>query len=486
MSQILRGGRLGKMKDEVVRFISSVEADRRISRETILVNKAHVIALAKAKAIENQDAHKLFQVLIKIEQAPPFRESVEDVHVLVEEEVTRILGKEVGGRLHTGKSRNDQVATAIRIASRNQLLTLIDDLTDLENRLLRLAKKHTKSLFIGYTHLQPAQPVSFAHYLVSIHDALERDNQRILETFARVNQSSLGGGAIAGSSFRLDRHLTARLLGFDGIVENSIDAVTGRDFLVETLNVCSLIAADLSRLAQDLIFYSSEDVGRVELPDAFTSTSSIMPQKKNPDSLEIVRARCALVAGNGASALTLMHGLSTGYNLDFQELTPLLWNSLDIVRGCLSVLSGLIPELRLSSSITGKRHLEFTAATELANAITREGKIPYRDAYRMVGQAVGLAHRESRRLKELGADEWRTLLGKSYSDTILREVGKILNLETHLERYKTIGSPNPKMTAKMIATRSKQLQLRRYQVDKKRSKLAKSSRLLRQEARKFA
>src|SRR5256885_9248439 len=299
------------MKDEVVRFISSVEADRRISRETILVNKAHVIALAKAKAIENQDAHKLFQVLIKIEQAPPFRESVEDVHVLVEEEVTRILGKEVGGRLHTGKSRNDQIATAIRIASRNQLLTLIDDLIDLENRLLRLAKKHTKSLFIGYTHLQPAQPVSFAHYLVSIHDALERDNQRILETFARVNQSSLGGGAIAGSSFRLDRHLTARLLGFDGIVENLIDAVTGRDFLVETLNVCSLIAADLSRLAQDLIFYSSEDVGRVELPDAFSSTSSIMPQKKNPDSLEIVRARCALVAADGGAASSLTHGRST-------------------------------------------------------------------------------------------------------------------------------------------------------------------------------
>src|SRR2546425_5710097 len=473
------------MKDDVVRFISSVEADRRISRETILVNKAHVIALAKAKAIENQDAHKLFQVLSKIEQAPPFRESVEDVHVLIEEEVTRILGKEVGGRLHTGKSRNDQVATAIRIASRNQLLTLIDDLIDLENRLLRLAKKHTKSLFIGYTHLQPAQPVSFAHYLVSIHDALERDNQRILETFARVNQSSLGGGAIAGSSFRLDRHLTARLLGFDGIVENSIDAVTGRDFLVESLNVCSLIAADLSRLAQDLIFYSSEDVGLVELPDAFTSTSSIMPQKKNPDSLEIVRARSALVAGDDGAALILMVGLSTGYNPPFLEITPLFWNSLDIVRGCLSVMSGLIPELRLSSS-TGKRHLEFTASTELANAITREGKIPYRDACRMVGQAVGLAVKENRRLKELGADEWRRLLGKSYSDPILREVGKILNLETHLERYKTIGSPNPKMTAKMIATRSKQLQSRRYQVDKKRSKLAKRSRLLRQEARKFA
>src|SRR5438445_8118252 len=168
-----------------------------------------------------------------------------------------------------------------------------------------------------------------------------------------MNRRWRGGRAIAWSSVRLHRHLTATLLGFDGIVENSIDAVTGRDFLVETWNVCSLIAADLSRLAQDLIFYSSEDVGRVELPDAFSSTSSIMPQKKNPDSLEIVRARCALVAGNGETALTLMHGLTTGYNLDLQELTPLLWNSLDIVRGCLSVLSGLIPELRLSSSITG-------------------------------------------------------------------------------------------------------------------------------------
>ena len=486
MSNVLRSGRLGRTKDEIVRFISSVEADRRISRETVLVNMAHVMALAKAGAIGNGDAHELLQALAKMEQDPPFRKSVEDVHVLIEEHVTNGVGKDVGGRLHTGKSRNDQVATAIRIALRDELLLLSNDLIEVENRLLIVAERHTKSLFVGYTHLQPAQPVSFGHYLLSVFDALVRDSERILETYRRVNCSPLGSGAIAGSSFRLDRHLTARLLGFDGLVENSMDAIGARDFVLETLNACSLIAADLSRLAQDLIFYSSEDVGRVELPDAFTSTSSIMPQKKNPDSLEIVRARCALVAGNGASALTLMHGLSTGYNLDFQELTPLLWSSLDIVRGCLSVLSGLIPELRVTSSITGRRNLEFTAATELANAITREGKIPYRDAYRMVGQAVGLAHKENRRLKELGADEWRTLLGKSYSDTILREVGKILNLETHLERYKTIGSPNPKITAKMIATRSKQLQLRRYQVDKKRSKLAKSSRLLRQGARKFA
>src|SRR5256712_3728748 len=296
------------MKDEVVRFISSVEADRRISRETILVNKAHVIALAKAKAIENQDAHKLFQVLIKIEQAPPFRESVEDVHVLVEEEVTRILGKEVGGRLHTGKSRNDQVATAIRMALRDQLLLLSNDLIEVENRLLIVAGRHTKSLFVGYTHLQPSQPVSFGHYLLSVFDALVRDSERILETYRRVNCCPLGSGAIAGSSFRLDRHLTARLLGFDGMVENSMDAIGARDFVLETLNTCSLIAADLSRLAQDLIFYSSEDVGLTELPDAFTSTSSIMPQKKNPDPFAIVRARYALVPGNSWSGSVLLVG----------------------------------------------------------------------------------------------------------------------------------------------------------------------------------
>jgi len=485
MSNVLRSGRLGKTKDEIVRFISSVQADRRISRETVLVNKAHVIALAKAGAIENHDAHKLLHVLTKIEQDPPFRESVEDVHVLIEEHVTNTLGKEVGGRLHTGKSRNDQVATAIRMALREELLMLFNDLIELENRLLVLAKRHTKSLFVGYTHLQPAQPVSFGHYLLSLFDALVRDGERILETYRRVNRSPLGSGAIAGSSFRLDRRLTARLLGFDGLVENSIDAVGSRDFILETLNVSSLIATDLSKLAQDLIFYSSEDVRLVELPDTFTSTSSIMPQKKNPDSLEIVRARCALVTGNSSSALTLMHGLTTGYNLDFQELTPLAWSSVDIVRSCLSVLSSLMSELKLSSSILVKYPLELMAATELANTITREANIPYRDAYRIVGQTVRLAVTQNRRLRELGADEWRTLLGKSYSDRILRQISKSLNLETHLERYKTIGSPNPKITAKMIATRNSQLKASRYLLARNRSKLATSSRILRQEAGRF-
>jgi len=486
LSKVLRSGRLGRTKDEVVRFISSVEADRRISRETILVNKAHVIALAKARAIENQDAHKLLQALTKIEQAPPFRESVEDVHVLIEEQVTSILGKEVGGRLHTGKSRNDQVATAIRMALRDQILSLLEDLFNLENRLLGLGKKHIKSLFVGYTHLQPAQPVSFAHYLLSIHDALGRDNERILETYNRVNQSPLGSGAIAGSSFRLDRHLTAKLLGFDGIVQNSMDAVSSRDFLHETLNVCSLIATDLSRLAQDLIFYSAEDVELVELPDAFTSTSSIMPQKKNPDSLEVVRARCALVTGNAAAASTLLHGLTTGYNLDFQELTPLVWNSIDTVRSCLSVLSSLIPELKLSSSILMRYPLEFTTATELANTITREAKIPYREAYRIVGQAVRLTISQKRRLSELRPDEWRTLLGNSFSDRVLRQMSKILDLGTHLHRYKTLGSPNPKMTSKMITTRTNQMEKMRAEVERGRSKLTMSSRVLKREAAELA
>ncbi len=486
MSKVLRSGRLGKMKDEIVRFISSVDADRRISRETVLVNKAHVIALAKAQAIDNQGAHKLFQALGKIEQDPPFRESVEDVHVLIEEEVTRILGKDAGGRLHTGKSRNDQVATAIRLALRDQLLTLVDDLIVLESRLLRLGKKHTKSLFVGYTHLQPAQPVSLGHYLLSINDALERHNERILETYGRVNQSPLGSGAIAGSSFKLDRHLTARLLGFDGLVENSMDAVSSRDFLHETSNLCSLIATDLSRLAQDLIFYSSEDVGLVELPDAFTSTSSVMPQKKNPDSLELVRARCALVAGNAATASTLLHGLTTGYNLDFQELTPLVWNSIDTIRSCLSVLSSLIPELKLSSGILMKYPLEFTTATELANTVTREAKIPYRDAYRIVGQAVNLAITQKRRLKELKASEWRTLLGNSFSHRVVEQVGKVLDLESHLDRYKTFGSPNPKITGKMISVRINQLEKLKSKVEKKRSKLAMGSGILKQEAAKLA
>jgi len=267
MSSVLRGGRLSASRKDVVNFISSIEEDKRIAPATILVNQAHIIALAKARAISRVDALRLLRTLRSAEKHIPNRRGVEDIHVLVEEYVTKRAGSKVGGQLHLGKSRNDQVVTAVRIALRQDMLEISRALIALEGELLQLARKHTQSLFPGYTHLQPAQPITFAHYLLAIGDSLLRDNQRIAEAYRRVNKSPMGAAALAGTSVNLDRALVARLLGFEGIIENSLDAVGTRDFVLEVLGVCAITALDISRIAQDMIFYSSADAGLIDIPE---------------------------------------------------------------------------------------------------------------------------------------------------------------------------------------------------------------------------
>jgi len=454
MSFLLRKGRLGSPEASAVEFASSIEEDRRIATASVLVNEAHVAALVKARIVDRDDGRKLALVLRRLENNPPFRKGVEDIHVLIEEEVARRLGVRIGGKLHTGKSRNDQVTTAIRMVLRQELLKLANQILAFELQLIRIARKHRKSLFVGYTHLQPAQPITFAHYLLAVGDSLLRDHQRIMETFGRVNLSPMGAGALAGSSFKLDRQLVARLLGFRGIVENTLDAVGARDFLLEALGVCSILALDLSRICQDLVFYSSADVGLINLPDEFTSTSSIMPQKKNPDVLEVVRARCAQVAGNFSTATTTLHALSTGYNLDFQELTPLLWDSLDTLESCLKVLTKLVEKVGPSGNTPGP-HVEFTVATEVANVLVREGKLPFREAHRAVGRAVRLALTRDCHLQDLEKKDWEKLLSTEITPRILAKIGEATDLNSQVESYRTRGSPNPSETGRMISTRQR-------------------------------
>ncbi len=459
MSSILRGGRLAATRKDVVRFISSLRDDKRIAHETVLVNGAHVIALSKAKAISRSDARKLLRALRPLERRVPLREGVEDIHVLIEEFVTKHAGREVGGQLHLAKSRNDQVATAVRMVLRDELLEVSNQLLLLEEKLLRLAGKHLRSVFPGYTHLQPAQPISFAHYLLAVGDAFLRDNQRVLEAYRRVNMSPLGAGALAGSSFKVDRALEAELLGFDGIIENTLDAVSSRDFALETLSVFSITALNLSRVAQDIIFYSSADVELLAVPDEFTSTSSIMPQKKNPDPLEIIRAESAKVAGNCTTALTMMHGLPSGYNLDFQEITPLLWNSCDTLKSCLKMLARIIPGLKPDTAIAQRDYLQYTAATEIANILVREEKVPFRTAHRAVGHSVRTALEQKKTLSELTQPEWERGLRRRLSRNTLALMAKMLDLRMHIGYYRTRGSPNPKRTAPMIRSRTRRVRL---------------------------
>ncbi|MGP8071448.1 MAG: argininosuccinate lyase [Candidatus Bathyarchaeia archaeon] len=451
MSSVLKGGRLKGTRRDVVNFISSLESDKRIAFSTVLVNEAHVIALVRSGVIEIADARRILRALRTLEGYNFTERNAEDVHVVIEDSVTKRTSKEVGGLLHLGKSRNDQVVTAIRMTLRSEIIVLSDQLLALEFSILNSAKKHIATVFPGYTHLQPAQPISFAHYLLANCASLSRDIDRLTEAYGRVNRSPMGAAALAGTSFPLNRRLIARLLGFDGLVDVSLDAVGGRDFALEILGNCALIASDLQRIATDLIFYSSAEVGLVVIPDEFASTSSIMPQKKNADPLELTRAKCAKIAANFNSGLSIMHGLPSGYNLDYQELTPLLWESIDELKACVRILTEIIPRIAVDSKLSSRRYLEFTAATEIANILVREEHLPFRTAHHLVGSVARSALSRGVTFKDMKRSDWERALGGAIRPRTVSSIIEALDLGRHLRMYRTSGSPNPQESKRLIA-----------------------------------
>ena len=387
MSKILHGGRLGSVREDVAKFTSSIKGDARLLNAVLDINKAHVVMLTEQKIISKQDSAALLAALDKNSNMT-LDPSMEDVHMAVEEAVLKEAGTEAGGNLHIGKSRNDQVATAIRMTLRDELLKLMRSVAHVQEHLAEVAEDHLTTVILEYTHLQPAQPVTFAHYLLSYLDALERDMQRLQSAYTRVNLCPLGAGALATTSFPINRDRTAELLGFKGLVENSIDAVGSRDFIAETLAALTLTAVNLSRFAEDLIIWSTPDFGVVELPDEFTSTSSIMPQKKNPEVLEVIRARASDILGNFVAVTAAMKSLPSTYNLDFQEITPKLWSSIDSVRASLDMIHKLAPKLKVTTDVSDKALKSFVAATELANLLVRKYNVPFRSAHKIVGALV--------------------------------------------------------------------------------------------------
>jgi len=451
MSSVLKGGRLKGTRRDVIDFISSLESDKRIAFSTVLVNEAHVIALVKSGAIEKPDARRILRALRKLEGYSFPARDAEDVHVVIEDYVTKRTGRKVGGLLHLGKSRNDQVVTAIRMTLRNEIIALSDQILALEFSILNSAKRHIATVFPGYTHLQPAQPISFAHYLLANCASLSRDVDRLKEGYARVNRSPMGAAALAGTSFPLNRRLIARLLGFDGLVDISLDAVGGRDFALEILGTCALTALDCSRIATDLIFYSSAEVALVVIPDEYASTSSIMPQKKNADPLELIRAKCAKIAANFNSAVSIMHGLTSGYNLDYQEVTPLLWESIDELKACLRILNEIIPRIAVDSKLSSRRYLEFSAATEIANLLVRKEHLPFRTAHHLVGSVARSALTQGMTFKDMKRSDWERALGRSVRPRTLSSIGGALDLGRHLRMYQSSGSPNPQESSRLIA-----------------------------------
>jgi argininosuccinate lyase len=473
MSKILHGGRISSLRKDVAKFTSSIKDDVKLSKAVIDINKAHVIMLMEQKIIKWSDGAKLLEALTKhanIKLDP----SSEDVHMAVEEAVLKEVGLETGGNLHIAKSRNDQVATAIRMELRKNLLSLMLSVVQMQESLAEMAEKHVKTVILEYTHLQPAQPVTFAHYLLSHFDALERDLQRLQETYERVNLCPMGAGALATTSFPINRERVAALLGFSGIVENSIDAVGSRDFILETTAALTIIAVNLSRVAEDLIVWSSPDFGVIELPDGFTSTSSIMPQKKNPEVLEVIRARASHVLGDFVASAAALKSLPSTYNLDFQEITPKLWEAIEVTNSSLNMFAKLIPNLKVSADISSKALTSFSAATELANMLVRKYNAPFRSAHKIVGSLV----KSLIDSKQTFLDATPELLQKVAQDAV--GIKLVVNAEDItesfdpfkiVETYKVKGGPAPTEVERALTTRKQRIVLSKSKVSKLKQKL---------------
>lgn len=479
MSIILKGGRLTATRPDVVNFISSLSEDKRIAFSTVLVNEAHVVALVRCGAIQKPVGRKILRALRKLEKHEFGKRRAEDVHVLIEEAVTQRTGQVVGGLLHLGKSRNDQVVTAIRMTLRSEMLSLAQLLLNFELALIRLARTYVTCAFPGYTHLQPAQPISFGHYVIANCFSFIRDSERLLEAYARVNLSPMGAAALAGTSFPLDRAFIAKLLGFDGTVEATLDAVGGRDFALEALCVFALTATDLSRIASDMVFYSSSEVDLINVPDEFASTSSIMPQKKNLDPLELIRAKSAIVASNFNATVLLMHGLTSGYNLDYQEVTPLLWQSANELNSCLKILVSIIPQIKPAEGIATRDYLQFMAAAEIANLLVRTENVPFRTAHQKVGSVVKTAISQGKSLQAMGLADWERALGFRLNPRAFKTILRTLNLDTHINAYRTAGSPNPRETTRLITQAQDRCRELAREQKRKIEKAEASRRLLR-------
>ena len=398
----------------IARFNASIGFDIELIEYDLTGSIAHAKMLAHTGIISESEAQQLVAGLEQIRQeyrGGNFNPGIdaEDVHFAVERRLTEITG-DVGKKLHTARSRNDQVGTDTRLYLRDQISQIRQQLREFQGVLLALAQNHVETLSPGYTHLQRAQPVSLAHHLLAYFQMLERDWERLGEVYGRVNVSPLGSGALAGTTFPIDRHYTAKLLNFDGIYANSMDGVSDRDFAIEFLCSASLIMVHLSRLSEEVILWSSHEFGFVTLKDSCATGSSIMPQKKNPDVPELVRGKTGRVFGHLQGMLVLMKGLPLAYNKDLQDDKESLFDSVKTVKGCLEAMTILLREgiefrtARLAEAVAE----DFSNATDVADYLAARG-VPFREAYNLVGKVVKTSLAAGKLLKDLSLEEWKEL-----------------------------------------------------------------------------
>jgi len=453
----LWGGRFNEATGAFVKiFSASVSFDKILAFYDIEGSLAHATMLSEVGVLTSNELKQISEGLDQIKHEitnNQFEWSIdlEDVHMNIEARLTEICG-ESGKKLHTGRSRNDQVATDIRLYLRDQVRNITTEIERLLNALLNLADQEKETIMPGFTHLQAAQPVSFGHHLLAYFEMFKRDHERLQDGYKRINVMPLGSAALAGTSYPINRQRTAEILGFDGISNNSIDAVSDRDFAIEFASNASLIMIHLSRFSEELILWSSAQFDFISLPDSFCTGSSIMPQKKNPDVPELVRGKTGRVTGNLISLLTLMKGQPLAYNKDNQEDKEPLFDSVETTYTCLRIFADMVPTIKANKDNMYQSALKgYTTATDLADYLVKKG-LAFRDAHEVVGKAVSYGLKENKDLSEFTIDEL-----KNFNSLIEIDVFDVISLEGSINARNHLGGTSPKQISKAIKSGRKSI-----------------------------
>ncbi len=447
----LWGGRFTKDTDQLVyNFNASISFDQKFFHQDIEGSIAHTVMLAKQKILTEEEKDAIVKGLTGIREDVDagklqITSAYEDIHSFVEANLIDRIG-DAGKKLHTGRSRNDQVALDMKLYTRDEISNVDDLLKDLLAELLIIMKENTETYMPGFTHLQKAQPITLAHHMGAYFEMFKRDRSRMADIYKRMNYCPLGSGALAGTTYPLDREYTASLLGFEGPTLNSMDSVADRDYLIEFLSALSTIMMHLSRFSEEIIIWNSNEYKFIEIDDAYSTGSSIMPQKKNPDIAELVRGKTGRVYGALMSLLTTMKGIPLAYNKDMQEDKELTFDAIDTVKGCLALFTGMIRTMKFNKDIMEKSAMHgFTNATDAADYLVKHG-VPFRDAHSIIGHLVLTCIEKGKAIDEMSIEEL-----KEISDVFEPDIYDAISLKTCVEKRLTIGAPSKTSMEQAIA-----------------------------------
>ena len=476
--------RLGTdLSDITLDYVSSINDDSEIAFYDILGSQAHSLMLFQNDIITKNDAKKILSALESMKKESFDSSSgAEDIHELIESLVIKKAGMASGGKMHTARSRNDQVVLDIRMKVRDDINIVCNCLLDTIESLVSVAKNHQKTIMPLYTHLQQAQAGLFSHYLLAHADALSRDFERLYGTFNRVNQSPLGAGPVGGTSIPIDRQSTAKMLGFDGVVENSIDATSTRDFVAEYVAMISILMTNLSKISEDFVIWSTSEFSFIELADEFTSPSSVMPQKKNPDILELTRGKTAEVIGNLTAILTTIKGLASGYGRDLQQIKSSIWSTSKISISALLILKSILLTLKVNEKQMKKTtESSNLIALDIAEKLVKEG-IPFRVTHKISGILVQLAHQSKKPISKLTPlDIKKSVSSTNVDPKIVSRIISTITVVSSLKERKSYGSSGYDEQKRMISDRIQKINQYRIGMTKRENTINSSIESLKKE-----